>query len=152
MHVCWGMKKSCSSKFVQLLLLNRGKARWSKRRAAQGFYYINSFSSNFFGPNSKTCTCKVRAAWGRVSRGLTVPQVGFFCGKMKIENGKTRFKRGHLQKLDLFIYRIVVSTNTCYYSENQLFVKRSHYIRAKKHKQSETYMCLHILTSVSYSK
>ena len=27
----------------------------------------------------------------------------FFCGKMKIENGKTRFKRGHLQKLDLFI-------------------------------------------------
>ena len=65
-------KKYCSSKFVQLLLLNRGKARWSKRRAAQGFYYINSFSSNFFGPNSKTCTCKVRAAWGRVSRGLTV--------------------------------------------------------------------------------
>ena len=25
-----------------------------------------------FGPNSKTCTCEVRAAWGRVSRGLTV--------------------------------------------------------------------------------
>ena len=30
----------------------------------------------------------------------------FFCGKMKIENGKTRFKRGHLQKLDLFIFVI----------------------------------------------
>ena len=28
--------------------------------------------SHFFGPNSKMCTCKVRAAWGRVSRGLTV--------------------------------------------------------------------------------
>ena len=28
--------------------------------------------SNIFGPNSKTCTCEVRAAWGRVSRGLTV--------------------------------------------------------------------------------
>ena len=28
--------------------------------------------SNTFGPNSKTCTCEVRAAWGRVSRGLTV--------------------------------------------------------------------------------
>ena len=50
----------------------RVKARWSKNRAAQGFHYINSFISNFFGPNSKTCTCKVRAAWGRVSRGLTV--------------------------------------------------------------------------------
>ena len=65
-------KNSCSSKFVQLLLLNRMKAKWSKNRAAQGFHYINSFSSNFFGPNSKTCSCKVRAAWGRVSRGLTV--------------------------------------------------------------------------------
>ena len=28
-------------------------------------------------------------------------------------------------------YRIVVSTNTCYYSENQLFVQRSQYIRTK---------------------
>ena len=28
--------------------------------------------SNIFGPNSKTCTCEVRAAWGPVSRGLTV--------------------------------------------------------------------------------
>ena len=36
-------------------------------------------------------------------------------------------------------YRIVASTNTCYYSENQLFVKRSQYIRTKNplHKQSE---------------
>ena len=67
-------KKSCSSKFVQHLLLNRMKARWLKNRAAQGFHYINSFISNFFGPNSKTCTCEVRAAWGRVSQGLTVVQ------------------------------------------------------------------------------
>ena len=65
-------KNSCSSKFVQLLLLNRVKARWSVNHAAQGFHFINSFISNFFGPNSKTCTCKVRAARGRVSRGLTV--------------------------------------------------------------------------------
>ena len=70
-------KNSCSSKFVQLLLLNRVKARWSKKRAAQGFHYINSFISNFFGPNSKTCTCEVRAAWGRVSRGLTVYSIGY---------------------------------------------------------------------------
>ena len=36
-------------------------------------------------------------------------------------------------------YRIVASTNTCYYSENQLFVKRSQYIRTENplHKQSE---------------
>ena len=67
MHVFWGKKK-----FVQLLLLNKVKARWSENRAAQGFHFINSFISNFFGPNSKTCTCKVRAARGRVSRGLTV--------------------------------------------------------------------------------
>ena len=72
MHVFWGMKKLVQLKFVQLLLLNRVKARWSKNGAPQGFYYKNSFSSNIFGPNSKTCTCKVRAAWGRVSRGLTV--------------------------------------------------------------------------------
>ena len=68
----WKRKKSCSSKFVQLLLLNRVKARCSENRAAQGFYFINSFISNFFGPHSKTCTCKVRATQGRVSRGLTV--------------------------------------------------------------------------------
>ena len=76
MHVFWGMKKLVQLKFVQLLLLNRVKAKWSKNRAAQGFYYINSFSSSIFGPYSKTCTCKVRAAWGRVSRGLTVAE---FC-------------------------------------------------------------------------
>ena len=36
-------------------------------------------------------------------------------------------------------YRIVASTNTCYYSENQLFVQRSLYIRTENplHKQSE---------------
>ena len=37
------------------------------------------------------------------------------------------------------IYRIVASTNTCYYSENQLFVKRTQYIRIKNpfHNQSD---------------
>ena len=35
-------------------------------------FWGNSFISNVFGTNSKTCTCKVRAAWGRVSQGLTV--------------------------------------------------------------------------------
>ena len=36
-------------------------------------------------------------------------------------------------------YRIVASTNTCYYSENQLYVQRSQYIRTENplHKQSE---------------
>ena len=65
-------KNSCSSKFVQLLLLNRVKERWSGNRAAQVFHFINSFISNLFGPNSKTCTWEVRAAWGCVSRGFTV--------------------------------------------------------------------------------
>ena len=53
MHVFWGMKKLVQLKFVQLLLLNRVKARWSKNRAAQGFYYINSFSSNILDPIQK---------------------------------------------------------------------------------------------------
>ena len=50
---------------------------------------------------------------------------------------------GHFiqQCLLIFIrrYRIVASTNTCYYSENQLFVQRSQYIRTENplHKQSE---------------
>ena len=37
------------------------------------------------------------------------------------------------------IYRIVASTNTCYYSENPFFVQRSQYIRTENplHKQSE---------------
>ena len=36
-------------------------------------------------------------------------------------------------------YRIVASTNTCYYSKNQLFVQRTQYIRTENplHKQSE---------------
>ena len=68
----WERKISCSSKIMQLLLLNGVKARWSENRAAPGFHYINSLISNIFGPNSKTCPCEVHAAWGRVSRGLTV--------------------------------------------------------------------------------
>jgi hypothetical protein len=37
------------------------------------------------------------------------------------------------------MYRIVASTNTCYYSENQLFFQRSQYIRTENplDKQSE---------------
>ena len=57
MHVLGERKKSSSSKFVQFLLLDRVKARWPEKHAAQGFHFINSFISNFFGPNSKTCTC-----------------------------------------------------------------------------------------------
>ena len=46
---------------------------------------------------------------------------------------KGKFNDRHLD------YRIVASTNTCYYSDNQLFVKRSQYIRTENplHKQSE---------------
>ena len=55
-------KNSCSSKFVQLELLNKAKARTSKNRAALGFYYINSYISNFFEPYSKMCIVKFRAA------------------------------------------------------------------------------------------
>ena len=54
-------KNSCSSKFVQLELLNKAKTRSSKN-INQGFQYINSCISNFFGPYSKTCIVKVRAA------------------------------------------------------------------------------------------
>ena len=68
-------KNSCSSKFVQLLLLNRMKARWSENCAAQGFHYINSFISNIFEPNSNVhLRGPRRAAWGRVHRGLTVAE------------------------------------------------------------------------------
>ena len=45
------------------------------------------------------------------------------------------------------VYRIVASTNTCYYSENQLFIQRSQYIRTENplHIQSEkAYMCFHV--------
>ena len=62
-------KKMCSSKFMQLELLNKAKVRTSKKCIAEGFYYINWFTSNFLGPFSKKCIDKVRAAWGRVSWG-----------------------------------------------------------------------------------
>ena len=41
--------------------------------------------------------------------------------------------------LGIVKYRIVASINMCYYSENQLFVQRSQYIRTENplHKQSE---------------
>ena len=38
-------------KFVQVVLHNGVKARWSETRAAQGFHHIKSFISNIFGPN-----------------------------------------------------------------------------------------------------
>ena len=50
------------------------------------------------------------------------------------------------QKPGLYhLYRIVASTNTCYYSENQLFVQRSQYIRTENplHKQSEKVKTCH---------
>ena len=72
MHVFWGMKKLVQLKFVQLFLLNRVKGKIIKKPCCSRFYYINSFSSNIFGSNSKTCTCKVRAAWASVSQGLSV--------------------------------------------------------------------------------
>ena len=66
-------KNSCSSKFVQLELLNKAKARISKHHAAQGFHYINLCISIIFGPStSKTCAVKGRSAWGHVSWGPTV--------------------------------------------------------------------------------
>ena len=51
MHVFWAMKKFVQLKFVQLLLLNRVKGKMIKKHAPQGFYYINWFSSNIFGPD-----------------------------------------------------------------------------------------------------
>ena len=50
-----------------------------------------------------------------------------------------------IQKCAESAYCIVASTNTCYYSENQLFVKRSQYIRTKNplHKQSEKAKACH---------
>ena len=46
-------KNPCSSKFVQLELLNKANARTSKKRSAQGFHYINSCISNFLDPIQK---------------------------------------------------------------------------------------------------
>ena len=37
-------------------------------------------------------------------------------------------KQRALREIQKPIYRIVASTNTCYYSENQLFVQRSQYV------------------------
>ena len=68
----WERKNSCSSKLVQLLLLNRVKTKRSKKPCCSRFSLHKFVQINFFGPNSKTCTCKVRVAWGRVSRGPTV--------------------------------------------------------------------------------
>ena len=62
MHVLGGMKKLVQLKFVQLLLLKKGEGKMIKKLCCSRFYYINSVSSNFFGPYSKTCTCKVCAA------------------------------------------------------------------------------------------
>ena len=50
----------------------------------------------------------------------------------------------YIGNFDEFIYRKVASTNVHYLLENQLFVKRSQYIRVENplHKQSEkAYMC-----------
>ena len=52
------------------------------------------------------------------------------------------------------IYRIVASTNTCYYSENQLFVKRSQYIRTENplHKQSDKGQDMSLTETCFYSQ
>ena len=49
----WERKNSCSSKFVQLLLLNRVKAVWLKNRAAQGFTTQIRLSQIFLDPIQK---------------------------------------------------------------------------------------------------
>ena len=54
-------KNPCSSKVVQLELLNKAKARTSKNRAALRFSLHKFVHLNFFGPYSKTCIVKVRA-------------------------------------------------------------------------------------------
>ena len=59
----------------------------SKIRASKGSYYINSCFSSVFGLYSKTCIVKVRAAWGHVSRGLTVRK---FWNQKKGDNRRTR--------------------------------------------------------------
>ena len=53
---------------VSLFYISRGisvaqeKPCISKIRASEGSYYINSCISKLFGPNSKSCIVKVRAA------------------------------------------------------------------------------------------
>ena len=48
-------------------------------------------------------------------------------------------QEGTFKSSEQYIYRIVASTNTCYYSENQFFVQRSQYIGTENplHKPSE---------------
>ena len=53
MHGFWGKKKLVQLKIRATFVTYRVKARWSKNRAAQGFHYINSFSSNFLDPIQK---------------------------------------------------------------------------------------------------
>ena len=51
-------KNLCSSKFVQLELLNKTKARTQKKRAAKVFHYINLCISNFFETLFKDVHCQ----------------------------------------------------------------------------------------------
>ena len=59
---------------------------------------------------------------------------------MEVKNSKNQHLQHEMHIApSWYYYRIVASTNTCYYSENQLFVERSQYIRTENplHKQSE---------------
>ena len=82
MYFFWERKNLCSSKFVQLLLLNRAKARWSENRAAQGFHYINSFISNSFWTQFKNVhlrgPCSLRLCISRIYCTGISERVKFF--------------------------------------------------------------------------
>ena len=71
---CKNLQKTCiSSTYLPKNLhlkvsFTKKRAKTCKKRAKRAKTCI----SNIFGPYSKTAIVKVRASWGRVSRGLTV--------------------------------------------------------------------------------
>ena len=84
--------------------------------------------SNIFGPNSKMCTCEVRVAWGRVSRGLTVPRI--FYENKRCRHALQRDKGGDLISRifhpDLVVrddsYKITKSSNGFTKLEFRIFI------------------------------
>ena len=64
---------------------------------------VKTCISKVFGPNSKTCTSKVRAAWGRVSRGLTVLSVGRGVKVVKSEMLEARWGGGKFWPCSYFL-------------------------------------------------
>ena len=74
---------------------------------------MNSCISNFFGPYSKMCIVKVRAAWGCVSRGLTVQTAAY--------NGShTVHTISKLKLMIMYPWALLTSPDLCHWERKKL--------------------------------